>query len=180
MVILLVLLLASPDLRCAPSSEIHLSSSPPDPWSPQRDLCFSAQRSEQPDVGDRRNHVHKSQRPRRPSRSARQGNRKERKKQTDGSDAPEDADRAPGEPTDDGEYGSRANSTGHTGAHDLAKQPAASTPTRNRRPAGPRPDATELGATNPISTSSKVVAIACTAVYMSFPYYVKYKLHLLE
>src|ERR687897_2647241 len=122
MVILLVLLLASPDLRCAPSSEIHLSSSPPDPWSPQRDLCFSAQRSEQPDVGDRRNHVHKSQRPRRPSRSARQGNRKERKKQTDGSDAPEDADRAPGEPTDDGEYGSRANSTGHTGAHDLAKR----------------------------------------------------------
>jgi hypothetical protein len=62
----------------------------------------------------------------------------------------------------------------------LADKTAASTPTRNRRPAGTRPDSTGLGATDPISTSSKVVAIACTAVYMSFPYYVKYKLHLLE
>jgi hypothetical protein len=57
----------------------------------------------------------------------------------------------------------------------LADKTAANTPTRNRRP-----DATGLVATDPISTSSKVVAIACTAVYMPFLYYVKYKIDIIE
>jgi hypothetical protein len=61
-----------------------------------------------------------------------------------------------------------------------ADKTAASTPTPNRRPAETRPDATGLEATDPISTSSKVVAIACTTVYMAFLYYVKYIFHLLE
>jgi len=62
----------------------------------------------------------------------------------------------------------------------LADKTAANTPTRNRRPAGTRPDATGLGATDPISTSSKVVAIACTTVYIAFLYYVKYKIDIIE
>jgi hypothetical protein len=38
----------------------------------------------------------------------------------------------------------------------------------------------KLGAILSISTSLKVVAIACTAVYMAFLHYVKYKFDLLE
>jgi hypothetical protein len=62
----------------------------------------------------------------------------------------------------------------------LADKTAANTPTRNRRPAGTRPDATGLGAMDSISTSLKVVAIAYAAVYMAFPQYVKYKIDILE
>jgi hypothetical protein len=39
---------------------------------------------------------------------------------------------------------------------------------------------TALGATDPISTSLKVVAIALIAVYMPFLYYVKYKIDIIE
>jgi hypothetical protein len=62
----------------------------------------------------------------------------------------------------------------------LADKAAASTPTRKRRPAGTRPDATGLGAMDSISTSLKVVAIAYAGVYMAFLQYVKYKLDLLD
>jgi hypothetical protein len=61
-----------------------------------------------------------------------------------------------------------------------ADKTAASTPTRNRRLAGTRPDATRLVAMDLISTSLKVVAIARTPVYMSFLYYVKYKIDIIE
>jgi hypothetical protein len=67
-----------------------------------------------------------------------------------------------------------------TSALALADKTAASTPTRNRSPAGTRPETTGLGAIDPISTSSKVVAIARTPVYMSFLHYVKYKIDIIE